>query len=329
MKNKKVLITGAGGFIGSHLTESLVNHAGSVRALVHYNSRGDQGLLYKLDEEVYQAIEVIASDVRDPASVYNMMKDIDIVFHLAALIGIPYSYYSPDSYVDTNIKGTLNVLNAARELEISKVIHTSTSEVYGTALFTPINEKHSLQAQSPYSATKIGADKIAESYYLSFGLPVVTVRPFNTYGPRQSLRAVIPTIITQALMCDKVRLGNVDTVRDFNYVKDTVQGFLKAASSDNSCGKTINLGTETGVTIYQVVELVGKILEKELIVEQQSERLRPDTSEVYKLICDATLARDLINWQPEYSLEEGLVETIQWFKHNSGHLKDQCRSYNL
>lgn len=317
MKDKKVLVTGAGGFIGSHLVERLVKDGASVKALVHYNSRNDYGLIHQLDKEIRDSIEIIFSDITDNISVFKSMKGIDVVFHLAALIGIPYSYYSPNSYVETNIRGTLNILNSARELETSKVVHTSTSEVYGTALYAPIDEKHPLQGQSPYSATKIGADKLAESYYLSFGLPVATIRPFNTFGPRQSLRAVIPTIITQALKGDVVNLGNLDTVRDFNYVKDTVSGFITIAQNEVSNGKVINIGSGKAVTIGNVVELVSKILEKPLNVNVQDERLRPDKSEVYKLLCDNKLANDLLGWKPDYTFEDGLNETVEWFKSNN------------
>lgn len=321
MKNKKVLITGAGGFIGSHLTEALVREGAIVKAFVHYNSRNDYGLIEDLDKDVQDSIEVISSDIADPVSVYNVMKDIDIVYHLAALIGIPYSYHSPNSYVETNIKGTLNILNAARELDTSKIVHTSTSEVYGTAIYTPIDENHPLQAQSPYAATKIAADKLAESYYLSFNLPVTIIRPFNTYGPRQSLRAVIPTIISQALKSNKIKLGNTSTVRDFNYVKDTVSGFIRVAQCDYNNGHVTNIGSGIGVTINQLVEKISIILNCELSIETDEDRFRPEKSEVYKLICNATNATELAGWKPEYTLEEGLKETVNWFKKNLNNLK--------
>lgn len=316
MKNKNILITGAAGFIGSHLTEQLVNQGASVRAFIHYNSRNDIGFLNYLDKNIQDSIEIIASDITDPLSINKAMDNIDIVFHLAALIGIPYSYYSPNSYVETNIKGTLNVLNAARENNVTKIVHTSTSEVYGTAIYTPIDEKHPLQAQSPYAATKIAADKLAESYYLSFGLPVTIIRPFNTYGPRQSLRAVIPTIITQALYGDTINLGNTDTIRDFNYVLDTVKGFIAVSKCEANNGIVTNIGSGEGVKIIDVVNNIGSILNKNLTVVQAEERLRPDKSEVFKLICDSTQAEKLTTWKPEYTLHEGLTNTIKWFDTN-------------
>lgn len=316
MKNKNILITGAGGFIGSHLTEKLVKEANSVKAFIHYNSRNDHGLLNYLDKDVKDSLNIIPSDIADPVSVFKAMKDVDVVFHLAALIGIPYSYYSPNSYVQTNINGTLNVLNAARELGTEKIIHTSTSEVYGTAIYTPIDEKHPLQGQSPYSATKIGADKLAESYYLSFELPVATIRPFNTFGPRQSLRAVIPTIITQALKGNTIKLGNIDTVRDFNYVKDTVKGFINVAQSNKNNGEVVNIGSGIGITIGEVVNHVGTILNKELEVITETKRLRPEKSEVFTLICDSSKAKQLTGWQQDYSIENALKETVKWFEEN-------------
>ena len=321
MKNKNILITGAGGFIGSHLTELMVKEAQSVKAFIHYNSRNDIGLLNNLDKEVLKSIEIISSDITDSNSVYKAMKHVDIVFHLAALIGIPYSYYSPSSYVQTNINGTLNILNSARELGTEKIVHTSTSEVYGTAIYTPIDEKHPLQAQSPYSATKMAADKLAESYYLSFNIPVTTIRPFNTFGPRQSLRAVIPTIITQALQGDTIKLGNTSTVRDFNYVKDTTRGFYEIARGNDTCGRVINIGSGSGVTINQVIEIVSKILNKEFNVICENERTRPEKSEVYTLICDSTKAKELLNLKQQYTLEDGLKETIEWFKANIDNFK--------
>lgn len=316
MKNKNILITGAGGFIGSHLTEKLVKEANSVKSFVHYNSRNDHGLLNYLDKDIKDSLNIITSDIADPVSVFKAMKDVDVVFHLAALIGIPYSYYSPNSYVQTNINGTLNVLNAARELGTKKIIHTSTSEVYGTAIYTPIDEKHPLQGQSPYSATKIGADKLAESYYLSFELPVATIRPFNTFGPRQSLRAVIPTIITQALKGNRIKLGNIDTVRDFNYVKDTVNGFINVAQSNQNNGEVVNIGSGIGITIGEIVNHVGTILNKELEVITETKRLRPEKSEVFTLICDSSKAQQLIGWQQDYSIEDALKETVKWFEEN-------------
>lgn len=328
MKDKKVLITGAGGFIGSHLTERLVKDASSVRAFVHYNSRNDHGLLELINPELKKSLEIVSSDITDPVSIYNAMKDIDIVFNLAALIGIPYSYYSPNSYVETNIKGTLNVLNAAKELETEKIIITSTSEVYGTALYTPIDERHPLQAQSPYSATKIAADKLTESYHLSFNMPVTIIRPFNTFGPRQSLRAIIPTIITQAIKGEAISLGNTNTVRDFVYVKDTVNGFIKVATCNANNGRVINIGTGKSVTINELVEIISNILNKNLTILEESQRVRPHKSEVLKLICDASNAKDILKWEPEYTLKEGLDETIKWFETNINNFS-KSNNYNL
>ena len=316
LKGKKVLVTGAGGFIGSHLTEALVEAAGSVRALVKYNSRNDWGLLELLPDDVRDAVEVVTGDVRDPFMVKEAVAGCDVVFHLASLIAIPYSYSAPASYVETNVGGAVNVLQAARDAGVDKVVHTSTSEVYGTARYTPIDEEHPLQGQSPYSASKIGADKIAESYYLSFGLPVATLRPFNTYGPRQSARAVIPTIITQALEKERIEVGLLTPVRDFTYVKDTVRGFLRMAESDATAGETVNVGAGKATTIGELAERILAVmgLEKEIVATQ--ERIRPEKSEVMKLQCDNAKARDIMGWRPETSLDEGLRQTI-----------DFCRAY--
>ena len=316
MKNKTVLVTGAGGFIGSHLTERLIEEAAHVKAFVHYNSRNDCGLLRLLPEDKKNALEFIAGDIADPVSVYKAMKGVDIVFHLAALIGIPYSYQAPNAYIETNVRGTLNVLNAAQELGTLKVVHTSTSEVYGTALYTPIDEKHALQAQSPYSASKIAADKLAESYYLSFETPVATIRPFNTYGPRQSLRAVIPTIITQALKSDQIKLGSTSPIRDFNFVKDTVDGFIRGAKCDCNNGRVLNIGSGVAVSIAQVVSTVSKIMNKEIVVIEEQARIRPQKSEVLVLLADSSNASTLTGWKSEYNLEKGLTETVKWFEKN-------------
>lgn len=312
----KVLVTGAGGFIGSHLTERLVELGASVRAMVHYNSRNDWGLLEQLPKPVQQEIEFFTGDVQDPFSVQKAVTNCDVVFHLAALIAIPYSYVAPASYVETNVKGTLNVMQACLQENVKKVVHTSTSETYGTAIYTPIDEKHPLQGQSPYSASKIGADKIAESYYLSFELPVATIRPFNTYGPRQSARAVIPTIISQALTQDTIKLGSLTPVRDLNFVKDTVNGFIKIAESENSIGKVLNVGFGQGITIGELAQKIAGLLEKEFRIETDPARIRPEKSEVFKLICDNTQAKTLVGWQPEYSLAQGLKETIQFVEKN-------------
>ncbi len=309
-KGKKVLVTGAGGFIGSHLTERLVELGADVRALVHYNALGTWGWL---DESpVRKDIEVVSGDVRDRDSVRRAMQDTEVVFHLAALIGIPYSYHAPVSYVRTNIEGTLNVLQCARELGVERVIHTSTSEAYGTARYVPIDEKHPLQGQSPYSATKIGADKLAEAFHLSFGLPVVTVRPFNTFGPRQSARAVIPTIITQCLTGDVVRLGNLHPTRDLTYVSDTVEGFISAASTSAAIGRTINIGSGREISIGDLAKLIVRLIGRPINIESEEKRVRPAKSEVERLVADNTLARELLGWEPAVSLEEGLGRTIEW-----------------
>ena len=315
-KGKKVLVTGAGGFIGSHLTEQLVGAGADVRAFVHYNALGSWGWL---DESpVRSDIEIVAGDVCDRDSVRQAMQDTEIVFHLAALIGIPYSYHAPASYVRTNVEGTLNVLQSARELGVERVIHNSTSEAYGTARYVPIDEKHPLQGQSPYSATKIGADKLAEAFHLSFGLPVVTVRPFNTFGPRQSARAVIPTIITQCLTGDVVRLGNLAPTRDLNYVSNTVDGFILAAATPEAIGRTINLGSGREISIGDLVKLIIHLIERPVSIETKESRVRPDKSEVQRLVADNTLARTLLGWEPVISLEEGLERTIEWMRQHLG-----------
>ena len=324
----KVLITGADGFIGSHLTEALVHKGFDVRAFVLYNSFNSWGWLDYTDSEIKKQIEVFAGDVRDPHGVKTAMEGCDIVFHLAALIAIPYSYQSPDSYIDTNIKGTLNVVQAARELGVSKVIHTSTSEVYGTANFVPITEKHPLQGQSPYSASKIGADQIAMSFYTSFGTPVSIIRPFNTYGPRQSTRAVIPTIITQIADGQrKIKLGALYPTRDFNYIEDTVSGFIEIAKSEATIGEVINIGNNYEISIGDTANLIAEIMSADIDFETETDRLRPEKSEVFRLWCDNSKAKNLINWQPKYSgkkgLKEGLRKTIEWFtvKENLHHYK--------
>ena len=313
---KNVLVTGAGGFIGSHLTERLVREGANTRAFVHYNSSGTWGWL---DDSASKGdIEVVAGDIRDRNCLEKAMHDIDVVFHLAALIAIPYSYLAPLSYVQTNIEGTLNVLQLARELKISRVVHTSTSEVYGTAQHVPIDESHPLQGQSPYSASKIGADKLAESYHLSFELPVVTVRPFNTFGPRQSMRAVIPTIITQCLAGHKtIRLGSLHPTRDMNYVSNTVDGFLAAAESDRVIGRTVNFGSGREIQIGDLARLIVELTGKSVEIVSDTQRIRPGKSEVERLLADNTLALDLLNWNPKISLEDGLLQTIEWIDNHS------------
>jgi len=307
-----VLVTGAGGFIGSHLTERLVEAGADVRALVHYNASGTWGWLDQ--SSVCSDIEVVAGDICDRDSVHQAMQSVEIVFHLAALIGIPYSYHAPASYVRTNVEGTLNVLQNARELGVARVVHTSTSEVYGTARYVPIDEAHPLQGQSPYSASKIGADKLAEAFHLSFDLPVVTVRPFNTFGPRQSARAIIPTIITQCLTGGTVRLGNLHPTRDLNYVTDIVEGFLLAASAPAALGQTINLGSGREISIGELAQLIARLVGQPIIIESEEQRVRPDNSEVERLLADNTLARTLLGWEPVVSLEEGLERTIEWVR---------------
>lgn len=306
-------MTGAGGFIGSHLTERLVQEGASTRALVHYNAQGAAGWLDK--SAVRNEVEVLAGDIADRDSVRQAMQGVEIVFHLAALIAIPYSYHAPASYVRTNIEGTLNVLQAARELETERVVHTSTSEVYGTARYVPIDEAHPLQGQSPYSASKIGADKVAEAFHLSFNVPVVTVRPFNTFGPRQSARAVIPTIITQCLArANAIRLGSLHPTRDLNYVSNTVDGFLQAATVSEAVGQTINLGTGREISIGELAETIARIINADVRIEQDEQRLRPSGSEVERLLADNRLAQNLLGWKPAVSLEEGLTLTIEWMR---------------
>jgi NAD dependent epimerase/dehydratase len=309
-KGKQVLVTGAGGFIGSHLAERLVEEGARVRALVHYNSLGSWGWLQ--DAPRRGDMDVRAGDIVDRDGVQHAMEGVECVFHLAALIGIPYSYHAPEAYVRTNVVGTLNVLQAARALGVGRVVHTSTSEAYGTARYVPIDEKHPLQGQSPYSATKIGADKLVESYHLSFGSPVVTVRPFNTFGPRQSARAVIPTIIAQALAGRPVKLGNLHPTRDLNYVANTVDGFVRAGEAPGALGGTFNLGTGREISVGDLAALIGRLAGRPLQVEGEPSRLRPEGSEVERLLADATRARDVLGWTPAVSLEEGLTRTIEW-----------------
>jgi NAD dependent epimerase/dehydratase len=313
--SKKVLVTGADGFIGSHLVESLVGAGCEVRAFVYYNSFNSWGWLDSLPKETLSAAQVFAGDVRDPNGVREAMRDVDVVFHLAALIGIPFSYHSPDSYVDTNVKGTLNVLQAARDLSTERVVLTSTSEVYGTARYVPIDEAHPLQGQSPYSATKIGADKIAESFHLSFGLPVVTARPFNTYGPRQSARAVIPTIVTQLLAGSaEIRLGSLHPTRDLTFVTDTCRGFLALAGADAAVGRVVNIGSGTEVSVGRLASALVDAIAPGTSIVSAEERVRPAGSEVERLVCDNTLIRELTSWKPEVPLTEGLERTIEWFR---------------
>jgi NAD dependent epimerase/dehydratase len=311
---KKVLITGAGGFIGSHLTERLVTAGAQTRALVHYNAFGNWGWLD--NSPLKQEVQVIAGDICDRDCVKEAIKDCEVVFHLAALIAIPYSYRAPGSYVRTNVEGTLNVLQACREVGVVRLVHTSTSEVYGTARYVPIDEKHPLQGQSPYSASKIGADKIAEAFHLSFNVPVVTVRPFNTFGPRQSARAVIPTIITQCLSGEIIRLGSLNPTRDLNYVSNTVDGYLSAACSPNAIGKTVNLGTGREISIGDLAKLISEILGCRVAIETENARMRPEKSEVERLLADNSLAKQVLGWTPKVNLEQGLSLTVDWIRRN-------------
>lgn len=325
---KKALVTGADGFIGSHLAEELVKKGYQVKAFVYYNSFNNWGWLEELPQEILKEIEIFQGDVRDPHGVKTAMENQELVFHLAALIAIPFSYHSPDTYVDTNIKGTLNVLQAGREYENIRVLITSTSEVYGTAQYVPIDEKHPFQGQSPYSATKIGADRLAESFYRSFELPVTIVRPFNTYGPRQSARAIIPTIITQLLAgYGKIKLGSLTPTRDFNYVKDTVNGFIKIAESDRTIGEEINISTQKEISMGELAaELISQINSKAQIVCDEA-RLRPEKSEVNRLMgCNEKIKR-LTDWEPQYSLRQGLEETIRFFRTHLDRYKTDI--YNL
>jgi dTDP-glucose 4,6-dehydratase len=311
-QNKHVLITGAGGFIGSHLTERLVHEGALVRAFVRYNSRGDPGLLSLLSPEILNQIEIIPGDLRDLPAVQAAVRGASHVFHLGALIAIPYSYVHPAEVVETNVIGTLNVLLACRDSGVERLVHTSTSEVYGTALRVPIDENHPLQGQSPYSASKIGADKLAESFYRAFDLPVVTLRPFNTFGPRQSARAVIPTIITQALTQDVIRLGNLDARRDLTYVTDTVTGFLKVAEVPGVEGETFNLGSGSEIRIGDLAQEIISLIGRPVCIEVDPNRLRPEKSEVQRLLSDNHLARERLGWKPTVSLREGLQHTIAW-----------------
>ena len=309
---KSVLVTGAGGFIGSHLTEKLVEVGTNVKAFVRYNSRNDWGLLELLPKDKRDEIEVIMGDLKDADAVRHAAKGVDIIFHLGSLIAIPYSYIHPRETIETNILGALNVLTATKENEIEKLIHTSTSEVYGTAKYVPIDEEHPLQGQSPYSASKIGADKIAESFYMSFDLPVAIIRPFNTYGPRQSARAVIPTIITQALTKEKIFLGSLHPTRDYSYVKDVVKAFIKVAESPKSIGEVINIGSNFEISIGDLANKIFSLAGKNAEIITDPARVRPQDSEVERLWCDNTKARRLLGWEPTTPLEEGLKRTIEW-----------------
>jgi len=313
----KVLVTGAGGFIGSHLTEELVRQGEEVRAFVRYNSRDDRGLLEELPKDIQSQIEVIPGDLKDPDGVRKAIKGCRRIFHLGALIAIPYSYIHPFDFIQTNVAGTAHLLNAClEEGTLERFIHTSTSEVYGTAQYIPIDEKHPLQTQSPYAASKIGADKLAESYNLSFGLPIATIRPFNTFGPRQSLRAIIPTIVSQAIQAKKIRLGNTRPRRDFLFVKDTVKGFIQVGKCEGAIGKVVNIGTGMDISIEELVKKVLDQMGKKVEIEVEDGRIRPEKSEVMQLLSDTHLAQELFQWAPRHTLEEGLRETIEWYQKN-------------
>ena len=328
LKGKKVLITGADGFIGSHLTERLAKEGAIVKALSQYNSFNNWGWLE--DVNCKDDIEVLSGDVRDSNYIREITKGVDVIFHLAALIAIPYSYVAPDSYIDTNIKGTLNICQAAKDNNVSKTIITSTSEVYGTAKYVPIDENHPKQPQSPYSATKIGADAIAKSFYNAFELPVVIARPFNTYGPRQSARAIIPTIITQIASGKKeIKLGDLTPTRDFNYVKDTCEGFVKIANCENVNGEEINIGSNYEISMKDTLELIKKIMNSDVEFVVDSQRIRPKNSEVNRLWCDNTKIKKLTGFEPKYTIEDGLKETIEWFCNSDNLKKYKPNIYNL
>jgi dTDP-glucose 4,6-dehydratase len=311
-----VLVTGAGGFIGSHLAAELARRGAKVRALVRYTSRGDRGALEWLDDDATSEVEVVLGDVRDPESVAAAMRDTDVVFHLAAQIAIPYSYLNPRDFFETNVLGSLNVARAGLDHGVRRVVHTSTSEVYGTAQTVPITEDHPLETQSPYAASKLGGDKLMDSFHRSFGLPVTVLRPFNTYGPHQSARAVIPTIASQALAGGVLRLGSLDPRRDMTFVSDTVAGFIAAAESDAAIGRTVQLGTGTDHSIGDIVEMVGQIVGRTLEVELDEQRVRPPSSEVLRLISSPRLARELMGWEPRYDLHDGLEATLAWVEAN-------------
>jgi NAD dependent epimerase/dehydratase len=334
LQGKKILVTGADGFIGSHLTEHLVRAGLDVRAFVYYNSFNSWGWLDEADDQIKQSLDVFAGDIRDPHGVRTAMQGCDVVLHLAALIAIPYSYHSPDTYVDTNIKGTLNVVQAARALGVQRVVHTSTSEVYGTARFVPITEAHPLQGQSPYSASKIGADQMALSFQASFDTPVAVIRPFNTYGPRQSARAVIPTIITQIAAGQReIKLGAVHPTRDFNYVRDTVRGFLAVAECDAAIGQVVNIGSNYEISVGDTARLIAELMGRDVAFTSDEQRLRPAGSEVERLWADNTLARTLTGWTPEFpgveGLRLGLRETISWFGEPDNLRRYKAGLYNI
>ena len=324
----KVLVTGADGFIGSHLVEMLLDRGYNVKALSYYNSFNYWGWLEDIPQN--KNLEIISGDIRDPHFCMEITKDIDIIFHLAALIAIPYSYIAPDSYIDTNIKGTLNICQAAKQNNVKRIIHTSTSEVYGTAQYVPIDEKHPKQPQSPYSASKVGADAIAMSFYNAFGLPITIARPFNTYGPRQSARAIIPTIISQiASGYEQIKVGDLSPTRDFNYVKDTCSGFISLLNSEKTIGKEINISSNYEISMRDTLELIKKIMNSNVEFVVDPQRLRPKNSEVFRLWGDNALIRSLTDFEPQYSLEQGLKETVEWFTQKENLAKYKTNIYNV
>lgn len=321
MHSCSTIVTGAGGFIGSHLLERLVSSGSQVRAFVHYNSMSRWGNLDLLDKDVLDNIEIFQGDIKDPFAVDRAVEGCRVVFHLASLIAIPYSYIAPESFVSTNVLGAVNVLEACRRHNVEKIIHTSTSECYGTARTVPMNEQHPLQSQSPYSASKNGADMMAESYYRSFGVPVSIVRPFNTYGPRQSARAIIPTIVTQVVTGSRLRLGNLSPTRDLTYVSDTVDGFIRAAETDACVGQVVNIGNGREISMGDLARKIMNLMGREIEISQEDERTRPPLSEVDRLVCDNSKARDLMGWQPKVGLDEGLLRTIEWVQANLSQFK--------
>lgn len=327
MKSQKVLVTGAGGFVGSHLVEALVKDGAKVRAFVHYNSRNDWGMLEQLDRGILREIEVVAGDIRDGDTVRKIVNGCEVVYHLAALIGIPYSYHSPRDVVDTNVSGTLNILLAALDSNVEKIVHTSTSEVYGTAKFVPMDEEHPLSPQSPYAASKVGADQLALSFHRSFGLPVGIIRPFNIYGPGQSARAVIPTIIAQALKGNVVHIGSSYPTRDLTFVEDSVLGFISFAKPKKTIGEVVNLGSGYEISIEKIIDIIEKITNKKLKVVIDKKRIRPKKSEVDRLFSNSKKAEKLFDWKPKTRLEDGLRETILWIEKNIGKYKE--RIYNI
>jgi dTDP-glucose 4,6-dehydratase len=327
LNEKSVLVTGAGGFVGSHLIEALVQKGAKVKAFVRYNSRNDWGMLERVDKKILEQVEVISGDIRDSDGIRKIMKDQEIIFHLAALIGIPYSYVNPLDVADTNIQGTLNLLLAARESEIEKFIHISTSEVYGTAQYVPMDEKHPINPQSPYAASKASADQLALSFYYTYQLPVGIIRPFNIYGPGQSARSVIPSIIMQALTKDEIKIGSLTTSRDMTYVTDSIKGFLQFAECDETTGEVVNLGSENEVSVKHLIELVERNLNKKVRIVQDNERIRPEKSEVEKLVSSSEKAKKLFKWNPEIKIDQGIQKTITWIKDNIDFFKKEI--YNI